>query len=225
VSELEQSDRLRPEVELAADLLDKFGIPASAVVKYAYQRRERQAQRVAAVLTDAASRRGITVEHLMARAEEKEDTSDLLEQVLRASARARSTQHVRALARVLAVAVAGGDGTRLIELPVVVDTLDQLGSIEIRALHALHNVQGRDHPNRRLPGQGPERNEVWRIDVVARALGSPALAPPVNRSLEQLSLVEGISQEWTPRKMMPLSFLTPFGKRLLEFLSEHAPSD
>jgi hypothetical protein len=220
VSDLERWPDIRPEVYLAASFLESLGIPAKSALEYMDARAERKARRVAAVLNEGAALSGLTVPELFEASEKSDEASDLLEDVMRAASRARSTEHVRALARVLKVAICGGDPARVDDLRTVVDVLDRLDPVAVRALQALNAVPSFTFGPGRIESPEPRT-------VLAKALGSDVVTTPVINTLEQLGLmntgVELRNDGITPSDERTI--VTPFGRRVLDFLAAHATDD
>ena len=204
---------LQPEVRLAADLLETLGIPVTALVDYAEAVRERRARRIALLIRQGAEGSGLTPEQLLARAAEDDLTGDFLEGAATAAAKSRSDEQIAALARVLAVAAAGGDGARADDLHAVLEALTQLGPHEIRALHALEAT-------------GPVSRDSYDLpnvkEVITNELDSASLAPVVERRLGDLALVE--SGAPVGRGGTEWHVVTEFGRRVLTFLATQ-PTD
>ncbi|MCW2902072.1 MAG: hypothetical protein JWO67_4337 [Streptosporangiaceae bacterium] len=200
------------EAKLAAALLDKLGVPATPLLEYFEATRERQARRVADTLHQTAQFSGLTPDQVVSRAANDDAVGDLLGDTLRAAAHARATEKIRALARVLAVAMGGGDGTRVDDLHIVVDTLDKLKVLEIRGLHAV----GAAGP---VGGAQDPIESNWLL--IAKELRSEALASPVQKRLTDLTLINPEVDDIPESGAMFLTArVSPLGRRILSFLAD-----
>jgi hypothetical protein len=208
VNDVERFD-WKPERDLAVDLLEKVGIPVGPFVRYAEAVYERRARRVGDVLSEGARLSGRAVEDVLALSE-RDALGDLLTEVVNAASGARSDAHVRALARVLAVAVAGGDDAQVDDLHEVVHVISRLSPLDVRALHALEKT-GPQTGDAAIAGQ-----LARPFDVIRAELNSMVLASPIEKKLGDLALINpGIAYDESR-----VHIVTPFGRRVLAYLTE-----
>lgn len=206
----------RPERQLAADLLEKVGIPVGPFAKYAESVRERRAARIGSLLGGAAELASSTPTHLLEVASQYDRIAELLAAACDAAAVSASPGRVRVLSRVLAAAIAGaGDEVAIDDVELVMATVVQLEPVHVRALYALE----RSGPFPVDDGGNYERLPE-SFDLIAAELGSPTLAAPVERRLLDLALLNpGV--RFDDRHV---HLVTPFGRRVLGFLEDQDPA-
>lgn len=205
MTDLEPRD-WQPERQLVVDLLEKVGIPVGPFFRYAESVRDRQLSRQARLLQQAADATEQTEEQLLDAFAGDDADSDLLAHALRAAATSTTEDQIRGLARVLANASSDGDDAFVDDGLEVVRVLGELDAPRIRALHAMEGRQGLR----------------YSASDLADEVG-PVLADPVSRSLEDLALVRdpGLAGSHASDGDNPnTNMVTPFGRRVLEYLRE-----